>query len=180
MTKSRKSSGILSNLIKNIDKVELEKTSNKMLIAAKIGDALKREGLSQKEFAAKIGKTETDISAWLSGDRNFTIDTLIKISYLLNISLIIPRRAVHPSEIIKDEIEARDMSKKEFADRIGMRPSNLSRLLRGDTDITIALAEKLEKALDIPASFWLRMQSTYNSDCQIIAERDMQEQKANR
>lgn len=90
----------------------------------------------------------------------------------------IPRRAVHPSEIIKDEIEVRDMSKKEFADRIGMKPSNLSRLLRGDTDITIALAEKLEKALDIPASFWLRMQSTYNSDCQIIAERDIQEQKA--
>lgn len=88
MTKSRKSSGILSNLIKNIDKVELEKTSNKMLIAAKIGDALKREGLSQKEFAAKIGKSESEISAWLSGDRNFTIDTLIKISYLLNISLI--------------------------------------------------------------------------------------------
>lgn len=88
MTKSRKSSGILSNLIKSIDKVELEKTSNKMLIAAKIGDALKREGLSQKEFAAKIGKSESEISAWLSGDRNFTIDTLIKISYLLNISLI--------------------------------------------------------------------------------------------
>lgn len=91
-----------------------------------------------------------------------------------------PHRAVHPSEIIKDELDARSMSKKEFADRIGMKPSNLSRLLRGDTDITIALAEKLEEVLDIPASFWLRMQSTYNSDCQIIAERDMQEQKANR
>lgn len=88
MTKRRKSSGILSNLIKNIDKVEIGKTSNKMLIAAKIGDALKREGLSQKEFAAKIGKTESEISAWLSGDRNFTIDTLTEISYLLNISLI--------------------------------------------------------------------------------------------
>lgn len=88
MTKSRKSSGILNNFIKSIDKVELEKISNKMLIAAKIGDVLKREGLSQKEFAAKIGKTETEISAWLSGDRNFTIDTLTEISYLLNISLI--------------------------------------------------------------------------------------------
>lgn len=92
----------------------------------------------------------------------------------------IPRRAVHPSEIIKEEIEARGMSKKEFAERMGMKVSNVSRLLRGDTDITITLAEKLEKALDIPASFWLRMQSTYNSNCQIIAERDIQEQKANR
>lgn len=92
----------------------------------------------------------------------------------------IPRRAVHPSEIIKEEIKARGMSKKEFAERMGMKASNVSRLLRGDTDITITLAEKLEKALDIPASFWLRMQSTYNSNCQIIAERDIQEQKANR
>ena len=40
-----------------------------------------------------------------------------------------PHRAVHPSEIIKDELDARSMSKKDFAKRIGMQQSNLSRLL---------------------------------------------------
>ena len=93
-------------------------------------------------------------------------------------SNIVPFRPTHPGEVLKDEILFRGISKKDFAKRIGMQQSNLSRLLRGDTSITLPLAAKLEEALDIPASFWLRMQSTYNSDCQIIAERDIQEQKA--
>lgn len=92
----------------------------------------------------------------------------------------LPLYATHPCEVLKDEILFRGISKKDFAKRIGMQQSNLSRLLRGDTSITLPLAAKLEEALDIPASFWLRMQSTYNSNCQIIAERDIQEQKANR
>ena len=43
-----------------------------------------------------------------------------------------PFRAVHPSEIIRDEIKARSMTQKELAGRMGMQTSNLSRLLKGE------------------------------------------------
>lgn len=35
-----------------------------------------------------MSRSESEISEWLSGDRNFTIDTLTEISMALNISLI--------------------------------------------------------------------------------------------
>ena len=73
-----------------------------------------------------------------------------------------PHRAVHPSEIIKDEIDARGMNKKEFAERMGMKASNVSRLLSSENDITVQVAEKLEDAFGIPASHWTAMQHAYN------------------
>lgn len=88
MINKKKTSGTLSKLLGNIDNVEFKKTRNRMMIAAKIAAALKREGLSQKEFAAKMKKTESEISDWLSGNRNFTIDTLTEISISLDISLL--------------------------------------------------------------------------------------------
>lgn len=88
MINKKKTSGTLSKLLGNIDNVEFKKTRNRMMIAAKIAAALKREGLSQKEFAAKMKKTESEISDWLSGNRNFTIDTLTEISTSLDISLL--------------------------------------------------------------------------------------------
>lgn len=88
MIKAKKSSGVLSQLLAKLDKTELEKAGNRMMIAAKIGNALEMEGLSQKDFAAKMGRTESEISNWLSGDRNFTIDTLTEISMALDITLL--------------------------------------------------------------------------------------------
>ena len=66
----------------------LAKTRNRMLIASKIGIAMKSNGLTQKEFAAMMGKTESEISDWLSGDRNFTIDTLTSIEIALKVNLL--------------------------------------------------------------------------------------------
>lgn len=89
----------------------------------------------------------------------------------------IPFRAVHPTEIIKDEIQARGLSKKEMAARMGMKPSNLSRLLGGE-NITLPVAQKLEAALGIPADYWMRAQDSFVRDSKAIAARDEQEKLA--
>ena len=88
-----------------------------------------------------------------------------------------PFRAVHPSEIIRDEIKARSMTQKELAGRMGMQTSNLSRLLKGE-DITISIALKLEDALGIPADLWMRLQAQYDRDVKAIASRDEKEKEA--
>lgn len=84
----RKATGILADMLSAIDELSLAQTRNKMLIAAKIADAIKEKGLSQKTVAAQMGKTESEISEWLSGDRNFTIDTLTELERYLRIRLI--------------------------------------------------------------------------------------------
>lgn len=88
MIKKRKSKGALSQMIASTSKVEVEKTSNRLLLASKIGNALKNAGISQKRFSEMMNRTESEVSSWLSGDRNFTVDTLTEISIVLNITLL--------------------------------------------------------------------------------------------
>lgn len=88
-----------------------------------------------------------------------------------------PFRAVHPAEIIKDEFKARGMTQKELAERMGMQASNLSRLLKGE-NITASIAQKLEEALEIPADFWMRLQTQYDKDVKSVAVRDEKEKAA--
>lgn len=57
-------------------------------IADKIDALLKEQGMTQRELAKKMGKRENEVSRWLSGQHNFTISTLAKISAILGKELI--------------------------------------------------------------------------------------------
>lgn len=85
--KTKKATGVLGRMLANIDELSLAKTRNRMLIAAKIADAMHSNKMNQKQLAQKMGKTESEISEWLSGDRNFTVDTLTEIGHILGVSL---------------------------------------------------------------------------------------------
>ena len=84
----RKASGTLGQMISEVNPVQLAKMRNRMLIAAKIADAMQAQHLNQKQFAKMMGRTESEISDWLSGDRNFTIDTLFDIGQALGITFL--------------------------------------------------------------------------------------------
>lgn len=113
MIKKRKSKGALSQMIASTSKVDVEKMSNRLLLASKIGNALKNAGISQKHFSEMMNRTESEVSSWLSGDRNFTVDTLTEISIALNITLLdtslrtmysIPAHILLPVKEIKKSI----------------------------------------------------------------------------
>ncbi len=86
--KEKKATGVLAKLLANIDEKELAKTRKRMMLAAKIEEAMKRCGYNQTQFAHRMKKSPTVISEWLSGDRNFTTDTLIDIEDALGIRLL--------------------------------------------------------------------------------------------
>ena len=52
-------------------------------LANRIYDILDKKGMNQKDLAKLLGKTETEVSRWLSGTHNFTIATIAKISVAL-------------------------------------------------------------------------------------------------
>ncbi len=52
-------------------------------IANYIYDILEERGMSQKDFARLMGKSENEVSRWLSGTHNLTIATLCKIGAAL-------------------------------------------------------------------------------------------------
>jgi len=86
--KTKTASGVLGRMLANLDKLSLAKTRNRMMVAAKIADTIRSCNMNQKQLALKMGKTESEVSEWLSGDRNFTLDTLTEIEYALNVSLL--------------------------------------------------------------------------------------------
>lgn len=57
-------------------------------IANRIYDILEERGLTQKEFARMLGKTETEVSRWLSGTHNLTLATIAKITAILGEEII--------------------------------------------------------------------------------------------
>ena len=60
-----------------------------VMIANRIYDLLKEKGMSQKDLAQKLGKTETEVSRWLCGTHNITMATLAKLAVALGDDIII-------------------------------------------------------------------------------------------
>ena len=85
----------------------------------------------------------------------------------------IPFEATHPGFVLKEELQARGIKQKEFALDIDMQPTMLNELIKEKRAITAEIALSLEKALDIPADFWMRFQAGYELDCARIKERNI-------
>lgn len=86
--KKRVATGVLAELLANMDDIELAKERKRMMLAAKIEDAMKKSGYNQMQFAHLMKRSPTVISEWLSGNRNFTTDTLTEIENALKITLL--------------------------------------------------------------------------------------------
>jgi HTH-type transcriptional regulator/antitoxin HigA len=66
--------------------------------------------------------------------------------------------SLHPGEILQMELTARNIKKTAFAELLGMKPGHFSELLHGKRHVSAATAIRLEKLLDIPAEYWMRVQ----------------------
>jgi transcriptional regulator with XRE-family HTH domain len=59
------------------------------MISARIDDALKAKGWTQKQLADIMGKRPSEVTKWLSGNHNFTLETISLIEKNLGITLIL-------------------------------------------------------------------------------------------
>ena len=71
------------------------------------------------------------------------------------------RNPCHPGEILRDNLEAAELSVTEAAARLGCTRQALSRLLNGKAGISPAMALSLERIGWSNASFWMRLQAAY-------------------
>ncbi len=69
---------------------------------------------------------------------------------------------LHPGEVLKDEMEARNISQREFARQVNMSYTVLNELLNGKRPLTPVNALMFEAALDIPADTLMAIQTKYN------------------
>ena len=78
-----------------------------------------------------------------------------------NTKPVLPAAATHPGSILKRELKARGLKQKDFSKEIGMPAPNLSELINGKRNVTVAIAMKLEAALGIPYQNWMNLQNRY-------------------
>jgi len=88
---------------------------------------------------------------------------------------LVPYKPVHPGEILREELNARGIKQKDFAQQIGMQPSHLNEFLKGKRNVTEKLAMLLEEHLGIPFYLWMKLQSDFYYDSKVIAERKVAE-----
>lgn len=62
-------------------------------IANRIFELMEEKGMKQRDLALALGKTETEVSRWLSGTHNLTIATIAKIASVLDDDIIMPTKS---------------------------------------------------------------------------------------
>ncbi|MBP1615123.1 MAG: plasmid maintenance system antidote protein, family [Bacteroidetes bacterium] len=73
-----------------------------------------------------------------------------------------PYVPTHPGDVLKDELQARGISQKRFAEIISVSYTMLNEIINCKRPVSAEMALVLEAALGINASLWNNMQSRYN------------------
>ncbi len=84
---------------------------------------------------------------------------------------LVPARATHPGEVLREELRERGIKQKDFARAIGMQATHLSEFIRGKRNMSVSLAMRLEAQLGIPYKTWMELHYGYMYDCKALEER---------
>jgi ribosome-binding protein aMBF1 (putative translation factor) len=88
-------SPVVSNFIARRSSNDFDKTKRNILIAILIDDTLKAKGWNKKQLAEVMHKNPSEVTKWLSGTHNFTLETLYLIESYLDIKLFfVPSNAL--------------------------------------------------------------------------------------
>jgi len=81
-------------------------------------------------------------------------------------NIIAPAMAIHPGEILKDEIDARGMTQKVLAEKMGRPLQVINLIINGRKSISEDTALDLEKAFDgeLTAEMWVQLDANYRLD----------------
>jgi HTH-type transcriptional regulator/antitoxin HigA len=83
-----------------------------------------------------------------------------------------PDIAIPPGEYLAEEIEARKLSQKELARRMGRPVNAINEIINGKKAITAETALQLEEVIpEIPARFWLNIETDYQLTKALIKKR---------
>ena len=78
---------------------------------------------------------------------------------------------VHPGYTIRQELVARGVTQRDLAERMGQPEQVVSDIVNGYKPITESTARGLEEALDIPAAFWINLESVHATTRARLAQR---------
>lgn len=87
-----KKNSLFDQCVANVAPEVMKEVSLNVDIANRIYDLLKEKKMTQREFAALMGKRESEISRWLTGSHGFTTTTLAKIAAVLGEPIVMVKK----------------------------------------------------------------------------------------
>ena len=129
---------VINQVLESIGRIDPKKIEAKMIIAAKIDDALKKQNISRKRFMELLGKKdESQIIQWLSGKHNFTIETLVTIEDILKINLLnlnYPEQTPHKPSKLSDgfyqiSVDKADKGSKSYSCQVFIKNGNVDDII---------------------------------------------------
>jgi len=81
-------SQLLDSLLSEIDPLEQSKVDVKMGVASRIATAMDSKGWSKRDLQKVMGASPSQITRWLSGTENFTLDLLVQLETVLEIKIL--------------------------------------------------------------------------------------------
>lgn len=87
-----KKNSLFDQCVANAAPEVMKEVSLNVDIANRIYDLLKEKKMTQREFAALMGKRESEISRWLTGSHGFTTTTLAKIAAVLGEPIVMVKK----------------------------------------------------------------------------------------
>ena len=79
---------------------------------------------------------------------------------------------VHPGEILATEfMQPLGLSQNALGNALGVPPRRINEIVHGKRAITADTAMRLSRFFGTTAQFWLNLQSAYELDCLVYAER---------
>ncbi len=75
-------------------------------VAFRVNDLLQQKGWTQKDLAKTMGKTESEVSRWLSGLHNITLKSIVKMETVLEAEiLVVPRSEYHKGTFFEKTVQ---------------------------------------------------------------------------
>lgn len=147
-TARKYTSPVTNQLLAEITPVEKLQTNTKMTLAARLDDLITARGWGKSEFAEKVNKNPSEITKWLSGTQNFTIDTLAEIGVVLNMpvsELFAPKR-VHVINRVQVVITVKEVQQSiRYVTPFSEMVSGFSNISLGrHHDVTLPLTLRLQ------------------------------------
>lgn len=78
--------------------------------------------------------------------------------------------AIPPGATIREQLENRKMSQKEFALRMDLSEKHVSRLISGQVELTKDVALRLESVLGVSANFWNNLEMIFRDNLERVKE----------
>ena len=79
----------------------------------------------------------------------------------MNTNTYFPDYAIHPGEILKETLAARNITKNELAERCGISVKTVSQILNKKAPVTTETAIQLERVLGVSADIWNNLDANY-------------------